>query len=48
MKVLSKANKDVVYSCDCNGKGISSCKGCEDKNVTVIPAKKVYKNQKSK
>ena len=48
MKVLSQPKRNVVYNCDCNGKGTSRCKGCEDTNITVIPAKKVYKKQKNK
>lgn len=48
MKILSQSKTNTIYACDCNSKGVSKCKGCEDKNATIIPAKNIYKSQNKK
>jgi hypothetical protein len=48
MKVLSQSKSNNMYACDCNNKGVSKCKGCEDKNITVVKIKNIYKSQNKK
>jgi len=47
MKIIEKGEQMIssVASCDCNNKGTSKCKGCEDSNISTVELKEVYSEE---